>query len=131
MTDKSPRYNTGMKTRRQVLGDEYVDRASAGIDEFNEPFQEFVTEGPWGHVWSGDAWSKRERSMVTVALLAALGHGEELEMHIRACRKTGATKADIREALMHVAVYAGFPAANNAYKIARRIFQETEHNKGE
>lgn len=110
----------GEATRRAVLGDAHVDRASAATEPFDQPFQDFITRGAWGTVWSGGHLSKRERSMITIALLAALGHDEEVAMHVRATANTGASAEDIREALMHVAVYAGVPAANRAFKIAKR-----------
>lgn len=122
-------HKTGQKTRRTVLGDEHVDRSENTQTEFNQPFQEFITEGAWGRVWSGDAISKRERSMITIALLAALGHDEELAMHIRASRNTGASESDIREALMHVAVYAGVPAANRAFRIAMETLGATKEQE--
>ena len=96
-----------------------MDRAQTVTTGFDQPFQQLITEGAWGTVWSGNQWTKRERSMVTIALLAALGQDEELAMHVRATVNTGATEADIREALMHVAIYAGVPAANHAFKIAK------------
>ena len=113
------RRDEGMATRRAVLGDEHVDRVSAQANGFDAPFQELITEAAWGHVWSRPDWTKRERSIVTIALLAALGHYEEMAMHIRATIRTGATEADIREALLHVAIYAGVPAANHAFKIVK------------
>ena len=116
----------GEKTRRRVLGDAHVDRAAANATPFDEPFQEFITQGAWGSVWSRDQFTFRERSIVTIALLAALGHDEELAMHIRATANTGATAEDIREALMHVAVYAGVPAANSAIKIAKAVLAEMD-----
>ena len=114
----------GMETRRAVLGDAHVDGAEAGQTDFDAPFQALITEGAWGSVWSRPHWSKRERSMVTIALLAALGHDEELAMHVRATRNTGASAADLREAMMHVAIYAGIPAANQAIKIIKRTYAE-------
>lgn len=118
--DGSDRFRRGMAVRRSVLGDAHVDRAEAAKTAFDEPFQRFITEGAWGSVWAGEHFSTRERGIVTIALLAALGHDEELAMHVRASRNTGASADDIREALMHVAVYAGVPAANHALKIAKR-----------
>src|SRR5512138_3026752 len=112
--------------RRAVLGDAYVDSAEAGKTEFDAPFQALITEGAWGSVWSRPHWSKRERSIVTIALLAALGHDEELALHVRATRNTGATVEDLREAMMHVAIYAGVPAANHAIKIVKRTYAELE-----
>ena len=118
----------GMATRREVLGNAHVDKAEQNKTSFDEPFQSTITDSAWGHVWSGDAYTKRERSIVTIALLAGLGHHEELEMHIRATANTGATPDDIREALMHVAIYAGVPSANHAIKIAKRVLQEMKEN---
>ena len=118
------RFSTGMATRRSVLGDAHVDRAEAGKTPFDEDFQIFITEGAWGSVWSRPGLSKRERSMSTIALLAALGHDEEVAMHVRATANTGATLEDVREALLHVAVYAGVPAANRAFRIAKQAFGE-------
>lgn len=121
---ESERYTKGMATRRSVLGDAHVNRASANATPFDQPFQTLITESAWGTVWSGNHWTKRERSMVTIALLAALGHDEEVAMHVRATANTGASEEDIREALMHVAVYAGVPAANHAFKIAKLALAE-------
>ncbi|MCB5202423.1 4-carboxymuconolactone decarboxylase [Neorhizobium sp. T786] len=126
----SDRYKQGLKTRRSVLGDAHVDRALNRETEFDRPFQQFITEGAWGTLWSRQGWSKRERSMVTIALLAALGHDEEVAMHVRATARTGATREDICEALMHVAVYAGVPAANRAFKIAKAAFEEMDTEQG-
>ena len=120
------RYREGMATRRSVLGDAHVDRAEAALSEFDAPFQELITEAAWSHVWSRDTITKRERSMITIALLAALGHDEEVAMHVRATANTGATRADIREALLHVAIYAGVPAANRAIRIAKQTFAEMD-----
>lgn len=117
-------FETGMKTRRKVLGDAHVDRASENTTEFDEPFQTLITQSAWGSVWSRDTISKRERSMMTIALLAASGHDDEVAMHIRATANTGASPQDIREALLHVAIYAGVPAANRAFKIAKQTYQE-------
>ena len=114
----------GMETRRAVLGDAHVDGAEANQTEFDAPFQALITEGAWGSVWSRPHWSKRERSMVTIALLAALGYDEELAMHVRATRNTRATEEDLREAMMHVAIYAGVPAANHAIKIIKQTYAE-------
>ena len=126
MSDPSERYKQGMATRRAVLGDAHVDAAGAAITELDADFQTLVTEMAWGALWSRPGISKRERSMITIALLAALGHHDEVAMHIRASRNTGASLADIREALLHVAVYAGVPAANAAFRIAKRTFAEMD-----
>ena len=123
---KSERYKAGMAVRRRVLGDAHVDRASAQTTELDSDFQAFITEGAWGSVWSRPNFTLRERSIVTIALLAALGQDEEVAMHVRATRNTGATREDIREALLHVAVYAGVPAANHAFKIVKKAYAELD-----
>jgi|SRR5436190_11625449 len=115
-------YNKGMDTRRAVLGDEHVDKAEDRKTGFDKDFQEYITSNAWGAVWSRPGLTKRERSLITIALLAALGHEEELAMHIRATKNTGATEEDVKEVLLHTAVYAGVPVANGAIKIAKEIF---------
>ena len=115
-----------MRARRAVLGDEYVDRVMAAQTAFDAPFQRFVTEAAWGSVWAGDGIDVRTRSLITIALLAALGRWEQLEGHLRATRNTGASPEEIREALLHVAVYAGVPAANTAFALARKVLAEGE-----
>ncbi len=114
--------DTGMATRRRVLGDTHVDRAEAATTAFDAPFQALIADAAWGHVWSRPSLSLRERSMLTIALLAALGNDHELAMHIRATRNTGASEVDVMEALLHVAIYAGVPRANHAIKIAKDTF---------
>lgn len=126
MADRSERWQTGMKTRRAVLGDAYVDRAVASSTEFDEPFQTLITESAWGSVWSRPQLTRRERSIVTIALLAALGHHDEVAMHVRATANTGATPDDVREALLHVAIYAGVPAANHAMKVVKQAYASME-----
>ena len=123
---KDDLFEQGMAIRRAVLGDAHVDRAEAGKTDFDAPFQALITETAWGSVWSRPYWDKRQRSIVTIALLAALGHDEELALHARATRNTGATMEDLREAMMHVAIYAGVPAANHAIKIIKRTYAELE-----
>ena len=120
-------YETGAATRRKVLGDAHVDRAQANRTEFDAPFQDMIIESAWGHVWSRPNWSLRERSMVTIALLAALGRDDEVALHVRATKNTGATQEDIREAMLHVAIYAGVPAANHAIGIVKKTFAEMEN----
>lgn len=122
----SERHETGMKTRRAVLGDAHVDRAEASKTDFDAPFQDMITETAWGTLWSDETISRRERSMLTLALLAAMGNFDEIPMHIRACRNTGASPDDILQAFMHVAVYAGVPKANHAIKLAKATFAELE-----
>jgi len=120
----SERYDKGMEVRRAVLGNDHVDRAELAKTPFDAPFQEMITEGAWGTLWASDAISKRDRSLITLALLAAGGHWDEVAMHIRATANTGATSAEVREAFMHVAIYAGVPAANHALKIAKATYAE-------
>lgn len=120
------RYRTGLAVRRSVLGDRHVDRAEVAATDFDQPFQELITEAAWGTVWARPGFSKRERSIVTLALLAALGHDEEVALHVRATANTGATRDDICEAFLHVAIYAGVPAANRAFRIAKDVFSEMD-----
>ena len=115
-------YTDGMSTRRRVLGEAHVDRAESEKTDFDSPFQALITEAAWGHVWSRKTISPRERSMLTIALLAGLGNDHELAMHIRATANTGASPDDVLEALLHVAIYAGIPRANHAIKIAKETF---------
>lgn len=115
---------TAMATRRKVLGDDHVDRAEAAKTDFDAPFQALIRDAAWGHVWSRDTLPLRERSMLTIALLAGLGNDHELAMHIRATANTGASQQDVMEALLHVAIYAGVPRANHAIKIAKDSFAE-------
>jgi 4-carboxymuconolactone decarboxylase len=120
------RTEIGMTTRRAVLGDAHVDRAEAAKTELDAPFQSLITEAAWGTVWASDKISRRERSMLTLALLAATGNFEEIPMHIRATANTGASKSDVIEAFQHVAIYAGVPKANHALKLAKQTYQEME-----
>ncbi len=123
MTD---RYTTGMSVRRRVLGDVHVDRVEAQKSAFDAPFQEMITETAWGTLWANDAITPRERSMITLALLAATRNFEEIPMHVKACRNTGASREDIMQAFMHAAVYAGVACANQAVKLAKQTFAEME-----
>lgn len=125
----SERYETGMDIRRAVLGDAHVDRAEAAKTEFDAPFQALITETAWGTVWASDAITRRERSMLTLALLAACGNFEEIPMHIRATAQTGATMQDVREVFQHVALYAGVPRANHALKLAKQTYAEMEDSQ--
>ncbi len=124
------RFETGMRTRRRILGDDHVDRAQKNKNGMDAPFQDLITEYAWGTVWSSGAIPDRERSMLTIALLAALGNFEEIPMHIRATARTGASQRDVAEALQHVAIYAGVPRANQALKIAKSVYAEMEQNNG-
>ncbi|TNF17594.1 MAG: 4-carboxymuconolactone decarboxylase [Rhodobacteraceae bacterium] len=120
----SDRFAKGMETRRAVLGDAHVDRAEAGKTQFDAPFQSMITEGAWGTLWADDTISRRERSMLTLSLLAATGNFEEIPMHVRATANTGASPQDVLQSFMHVAVYAGVPRANHAIKLAKQTFAE-------
>ncbi|SMY10037.1 4-carboxymuconolactone decarboxylase [Flavimaricola marinus] len=122
------RKSSGMAVRRKVLGDAHVDRAEAAKSDFDTPFQSLITESAWGTVWASDGISLRDRSMLTLALLAATKNFEEIPMHIRATANTGATKQDVIEAFQHVAIYAGVPAANHAIKLAKKTYAEMEGN---
>lgn len=114
------RYSEGMRVRREVLGDDHVDRATAAATDFDRDFQSWITESAWGGVWTRSGLDRRTKSLITIAILAALGH-EEVELHLEASKNTGATPADIAETLFHVGVYAGVPAANSAFKTAKRV----------
>lgn len=126
MLPRAPRAEAGMRVRRGVLGDAHVDRAEAAKTAFDEPFQTLITEGAWGSVWASPGIARRERSMLTLALLAATGNFEEIPMHVRATARTGATPQDMQEAFQHVAIYAGVPRANHALKLARQTLAEME-----
>ncbi len=113
------RYETGMRVRREVLGDAHVERAMAQATDLDTDFQRFITETAWGSVWSRPDLDRRTRSLITIAILAALGRHDELALHLRATHNTGASSREIAEALLHVAVYAGVPAANSAFAVAK------------
>ena len=115
------RFETGMKVRKEVLGSEHVERVQARTSEFDADFQRFITESAWGSVWARPELDRRTRSLVTIAILAALGR-EELALHLRASRNTGVDPREVAEVLLHVAVYAGVPAANSAFSVAKRVF---------
>ena len=122
MTDEI--HDAGMEVRRAVLGDEHVDRAIDSTTPFTAPFQDFITRCAWGSVWTRDRLDRRTRSCITLALLTALGHHDELAMHVRAGLRNGLTADEISEVLLHTAVYAGVPASNSAYKIAQQVLRE-------
>jgi 4-carboxymuconolactone decarboxylase len=113
-----------MKVRREVLGDEHVDRASENATPFTADFQELITRYAWGEIWSRPGLDRRTRSCMTLALLVALGREHELPMHVRAALRNGLTVDEIKEVLLHTAVYAGVPAANSAFAIAQRVLDE-------
>ena len=114
----------GERTRREVLGDEHVDRAQARTTDFTRPFQEFISRYAWGDVWSRPGLDRRARSMITLAALTAVRAEGELELHVRAALRNGLTPEEISEVLLHTAVYAGVPAANAAFAIAQRVLEE-------
>ena len=118
-------YDTGMKIRREVLGDDHVDRALENTTEFTKTFQEFITKYAWGSVWTRDGLDRRTRSCITLAVLTALGRENEIGMHVRAALRNGLSQQEIAEVLVHTAVYAGVPASNAAFAIARPIVEET------
>ena len=120
------RYAAGMKVRRAVLGDAHVDRAETNKTAFDADFQRFITETAWGSVWSRPGLDRRTRSLLTIAMMASLGREAELALHIRATPNTGASREDVKEVLMQVAVYAGVPAANSAVAVAKRTFAEMD-----
>jgi len=117
-------FTAGMAVRKQVLGKAHVARATAAITELDRDFQAFITRTAWGSVWTRPGLDRRTRSLLTIAMMASLKAEEELKLHLRASKNTGATPADIAEVLMQVAVYAGVPAANHAFKLAKEIFRE-------
>ena len=117
-------HDQGMRTRREVLGDEHVDRAIAGTTEFTADFQDLITRYAWGEIWSRPGLDRRTRSCITLTALVALGREEELAMHVRAARRIGLTPDEIKEVLLHSAIYCGVPAANGAFAIAQAVLDE-------
>jgi 4-carboxymuconolactone decarboxylase len=124
------RHAQGMQVRRAVLGDAHVDRAVAGTSEFTAPFQDFITRYAWGDIWSRDGLDRRTRSVITLTVLTALGHENELAMHVRAAVRNGLSADEIGEVLLHTAIYAGVPAANTAFAIAQRVLGELAAEAG-
>jgi 3-oxoadipate enol-lactonase/4-carboxymuconolactone decarboxylase len=115
-----------MAVRREVLGDEHVDRAQEGTTDFTADFQDFITRCAWGEVWTRPGLDRRTRSAITLTALMALGHEKELALHVRAALRNGLTPAEIGEVLLHGAVYAGVPAANSAFAVAQRVLAEVD-----
>ncbi len=122
--DERERYQTGMRTRRSVLGDQHVDRAESSKTGFDEEFQDLITRYAWGEIWTRPGLDRHTRSLLTIALMTALNRPEELRMHLRAAATNGVTADEIREALLHCAIYCGVPAANAAFHIAKEILNE-------
>ena len=120
------RFDQGMAMRKSVLGAEHVARAEVNKTDFDADFQRIITEGAWGTIWTRPGIDKRTRHMLTLAIIAALGKHDELAMHIRATRNTGVTQEEVREILLQVLIYAGAPAANSAFGIAKKVYKELE-----
>jgi 4-carboxymuconolactone decarboxylase len=127
--DDAERARRGMTVRREVLGDEHVDRALATTTSFTEPFQDFITRYAWGEIWSRPGLSRAERSIVTLAVLAALQHENELAMHVKAALRNGLQPEQISEILLQVALYAGVPAGNRAFAVAQRALSEAAQGR--
>jgi 4-carboxymuconolactone decarboxylase len=124
--DERERYEVGMRVRRSVLGDEHVDRAEATKNEVDSDFQNLISRYAWGEIWTRPGLTRQMRSMLTIAMLVALNRGEELRMHLRAAANNGVTGEEIREVLMHCAIYCGVPAANAAFHVAKEVLQDSE-----
>jgi 4-carboxymuconolactone decarboxylase len=118
------KFELGMQIRRAVLGDAHVDRAEANKTPFDADFQRFITESAWGSVWARPGLDRRTRHLITLAMLAALGKEHELAMHIRSTQNTGVTQEELKEVFLQVAIYAGVPAANTAFSVAKRVYAE-------
>jgi 4-carboxymuconolactone decarboxylase len=123
--EDSERYKKGLEIRREILGNDHVDRALAKLNEFNGPFQEFITRYAWGEIWGRSGLTRRERSLITLAMLVALNREAELRMHIRAAFRNGVTVEEVRELLLQSGIYCGLPAANAAIKAAEEVISET------
>ncbi len=117
-------FDKGMKIRREVLGDEHVDRSMAAADDFSRPLQELITHYAWGEVWSRPGLDRRTRSMITLAMLAALNRPHELKLHVQGALRNGVSEAEIGEVLLQSVIYAGGPAALDAFRVAREVFKE-------
>ena len=124
--EEKERYHKGLETRREVLGKEHVDRAQANLSDFNAPFQELITRYAWGEIWERAGLTRRERSLITVAMLVALNREPEFRMHVRAALNNGVTTEEIREVLIHAGIYCGLPAANAAIKAAEEVIREVK-----
>lgn len=124
-------WDRGMEVRTAVLGRAHVERAKSRTTPFTADFQTFITHYAWGDIWSRPGLDRRTRSMLTIAMLASLGHTDELKLHLRATRNTGVTRDEVKEVLMQVAVYAGVPAANTAFHHAQQVFEEMDKEEGQ
>lgn len=119
-----PKYDEGLNIRREVLGSEYVDRSISSATEFTSDFQNFITRYAWGEVWSRPGLDRKTRSVITLTALVALGHLEELKLHVRGALRNGLTEDEIKEVLLQCAIYCGVPAANSAFAAARSVLEE-------
>jgi 4-carboxymuconolactone decarboxylase len=124
--DDRQRYEQGMKVRRAVLGDAHVDAALKNRNEFNEAFQDLITRYAWGEIWGRPGLPRQTRSMITLAMMVALNHPDELRMHLRAALNNGVTRDEIREVLLQTAIYCGVPAANSAFHLAQEVFAQQD-----
>ncbi len=124
--DETTRYADGMKTRRAVLGDAYVDKAGAAVTEFSRDWQEFITRTAWNDIWNRPGLQRRERSIIVLSIATALGAWGEFRIHVRGALNNGISREEIREVLMQAAIYAGVPAANHAFKEAMSVFAEVD-----
>ena len=131
MTSEDSAYDRGMRIRREVLGDEHVDRAIGHTTEFTADFQNFITRYAWGEIWTRPGLDRRTRSCITLTALVALGRLDELELHVRAAVRNGLTEREIGEVFLQSAVYCGAPAANSAFAVAQRVLSESERGKEE
>ena len=131
MTSEDSVYDRGMRIRREVLGDEHVDRAIGHTTEFTADFQDFITRYAWGEIWARPGLDRRTRSCITLTALVALGRLDELELHVRAAVRNGLTEREIGEVFLQSAVYCGAPAANSAFAVAQRVLSESERGKEE
>src|SRR5437899_1964341 len=124
--DERERYDNGMTVRRAVLGDAHVDRTLTRRNEFNEEYQDLITRYAWGEIWTRPGLPRHTRSLLTIAMMVALNRSEELALHLRAAKNNGVSRDEIKEVLMQTAIYCGVPAANSAFHLADRIFQEED-----
>ena len=120
------KFERGLKLRKQVLGAAYVEKSMASADEFSMPMQELSTEYCWGHVWSREGLSRKERSLINLAMISALNRPHELKVHVRGAVRNGVTKEQIQEVFLQVAIYCGAPAALESFRLAREVFKEME-----
>jgi len=119
-------WEKGLEIRREVVGEDYVERSLAAMDDFNQPLQEYITKYAWGDVWRRPGLARRDRSILNIGMLVALNRGHELKLHLRGAIRNGVTREEIRECLLQTAVYVGAPAARDAFRVAKEVFKEME-----